>query len=364
MSKIDAFFKLMNMRKASHLYLAAGRQPALRIRGDIQFVKFRKYEEEELKGMVYKIVSREKLKQFKKNGTTCFTYESPDVGWYRGHLCRQQNGLSCIFKAIQNEVKTVEEFGLPPAVSQVASFQEGLVIVTGAKESGRTTTLAAILSEINRTRQAHILTIEDPVEFVHASNRSIIDQLEIGTHTPSYVSGLRKALRLKPNVILLGEMRDPEVIKLAIEAAVNGHLVLACMNTSGCSKAVEEIVDRLRGVDRPDFYSSLLARSLKAVFSQVLFKRIDREANIPAIEILLTNSVVRNYIIEGRAYMLDVQKVILKHQRQGMQTMDEAIMSLIEKGAVDVHDAYLKVSDKERFKPLLSHPPSDFTMVL
>ena len=363
MNKIDAFFKLMNMHNASHLYLAADRQPALRIRGDIQFVKFRKYEEEELKGMVFKIVSRERFKPFKENGTTCFTYESPDVGRFRGHLYRQLRGVACVFKAIQKEVKTVEELGLPPAISQAANLQEGLVIVTGARESGRTTTLAAIVGEINRNRQAHILTIEDPVEFVHTSNRSIIDQLEIGTHTASYASSLRSALRLKPDVILLGEMSDPEVTKLAIEAAVNGHLVLACMNTCGCSKAVEEIGDRLQGVDRPNVYNSLLARSLKAVFSQVLFKRIDREATIPAVEILLTNSVVRNYIIDGRPYMIEVQKVILKQQKQGMQTMDEAIMSLVKEGAIDAHDAFLKVSDKERFKPLLSHPPSDFTLV-
>ncbi len=363
MNRIDAFFKLMNMHNASHLYLAAGRQPALRIMGDIQFVKFGKYEEEELKGMVYKIVSRERFKPFKENGTTCFTYESPDVGQYRGHLYRQRLGVACVFKAIQKEAKTVEELGLPPAISQVATLREGLVIVAGPKESGKTTTLAAIVGEINRTRRAHILTIEDPVEFVHTSNRSIIDQLEIGTHTPSYASGLRNALRLKPDVILLGEMSDPEVIKLAIEAAVNGHLVLTCMNAFGCSKAVEEIVDRLQGVDRQNVYNSVLARSLKAVFSQVLFKRIDMEEYVPAVEILLANSVVRNYIIEGRPYMIEYQKIILKNQKQGMLTMDEAIMSLIKKGAIDAHDAFLKVSDRNRFMHLLVRPPADFTLV-
>jgi twitching motility protein PilT len=363
MNKIDAFFKLMNMHNASHLYLAAGRQPALRILGEVQFVKYKRYEEEELKGMVYEIVSRERFKTFKENGTTCFTYESPDVGRYRGHLYRQRQGLACVFKAIQKEAKTVEELGMPPAISQVASLQDGLVIVTGTRESGRTTILAAIVGEINRTRQAHIMTIEDPIEFVHTSNRSIIDQLEIGIHTPSYASGLRSALRLKPDVILVGEMSDPEVIHLAIEAAGNGHLVLACMNTFGCGKAVEALLARLRGTEQLNVYNSLLARSLKAVFSQVLFKRIDTEAYVPAVEILLANTVVRHFIIEGMADMIEERKIILKNQKQGMQTMDEAIMSLIKKGAIDAHDAYLKVSDKERFKPLLSHPPSDFTLV-
>lgn len=363
MSRIDAFFRLMKDHNASHLYLAAGRRPALRILGEVQFVKYKRYEEEELKGMVYKIVSREKFKPFKENGTTCFTYESPDVGRYRGHLYWQQHGLACVFKAIQNEAETVEELGLPTAISQVASLREGLVIVTGARESGRTTTLAAIVGEINRTRQAHILTIEDPIECLHANDQSMIDQLEIGTHTPSYANGLRNALRLNPDVILLGEMRDPEATRLAIEAAGNGHLVLACMNTFGSAKSVELIVDRLQGTDQPNVYNSLLARSLKAVFSQVLFKRIHREATIPAVEILLTNFVVRNYIIEGRAYMIDVQKIILKNEKQGMQTMDEAIMSLIKKGAVDAHDAYLKVSDRNRFMPLLVRPPADFTLV-
>jgi len=363
MSRIDAFFKLMNMHTASHLYLAAGRQPALRIMGDIQFVKYKKYEEEELREMVYEIVSREKFKPSKENGTTCFTYESPHVGRYRSHLYTQRQGLACVFKAIQNEAKTIKELGLPQLISQVAALPEGLIIVTGPKESGKTTTLGAIVREINRTRKAHIIAIEDPIEFVHTNDRSIIDQLEIGTHTPSYVSSLQNVLRLKPDVILLGEMSDPEVIKLATEAAGNGHLVLACMNTFGCSKSVETIVDRLQGTDRPNVYNSLLARSLKAVFSQVLFKRIDREAYIPAVEILMTNFVVRNYIFEGRAYMIDVQKVILKNEKQGMQTMDDAIMALVERGYIDVHDAYLKVSDKGRFMPLLKHPPSDFTLV-
>ncbi|MCF8026499.1 MAG: Flp pilus assembly complex ATPase component TadA, partial [Desulfobacteraceae bacterium] len=223
MAKIDAFFKLMNDQGASDLHLAAGQQPALRVRGEIERVKYKQLSNDDLRSMVYEITPEDKIKVFEETGDIDFGYEIPGLARYRANLFMQRNGVAAVFRQIPTNIMTVEQLGLPSVVSKLATLPRGLVVVTGPTGSGKSTTLAAITDEANRLRKDHIITIEDPIEFVHESKGCIINQREVGQHTQSFANALRGALREDPDVILVGEMRDLETISLAIEAASTGH---------------------------------------------------------------------------------------------------------------------------------------------
>ena len=231
MAKIDAFFKLMNDQGASDLHLVSGSQPILRIRGDMERVKYKVLENDELRAMLYEITPEEKIKVFEEMGDIDFGYELPGVARYRANFFRQVNGVGAVFRLIPNPVLTADQLGLPRVVTQLAMLQKGLVLVTGPTGSGKSTTLAAIIDYANKRRKDHIITIEDPIEFMHVSQGCIINHREVGRHTRSFASALRASLREDPDIILVGEMRDLETIQLAIEAASTGHLVFGTLHT-------------------------------------------------------------------------------------------------------------------------------------
>ena len=358
MAKIDAFFQLMHDQGASDLHLVTGQQPALRIRGDIERIKYNILDNDELKAMLYEIAPEHKVKQFEEAGDVDFAYEIPNLARYRANFFMQKYGVAAVFREVPTKIMTAQQLGLPPVVSRLASLPRGLVLVTGPTGSGKSTTLAAIIDEANRTRKDHIITIEDPIEFVHQSQGCLVNHREVGIHTKTFSAALRGALREDPDIILVGELRDLETIQMAIEAASTGHLVFGTLHTTSAAKTVDRIIEVFPAAEQMQIRSTL-ADGLRAVIAQVLFKRIDKKARIPALEILIANSAVRNLIRESKTYQLP--SMMQTGKKYGMQLLDDAIMDLMNKGWISPDDAYSKANDKTKFRPFLKTPPSDFT---
>jgi twitching motility protein PilT len=358
MAKIDAFFKLMNDQGASDLHLMAGLQPAIRVRGEIERIKYKVLDNNDLRSMIYEIAPEDKIKHFEETGDVDLGYEIPGLARYRCNFFMQRNGVAAVFRQIPNNIMGCEQLGLPSVIAKLATLPRGLVIVTGPTGSGKSTTLAAIIDEANRLRKDHIITIEDPIEFVHESRGCIVNQRELGVHTKTFTAALRGALREDPDIILVGEMRDLETMSLAIEAANTGHLVFTTLHTSSAMATVDRMVEVFPAAQQAQIRSNL-SDSIRAVVSQVLFKRIDRKGRCPALEILIATPAVRNLIREGKTHQLSSSMQVGK--KYGMQLLDESIMSLYNKGWISPEDAYLKAYDKQRFRPLLKTPPPDFT---
>jgi len=358
MAKIDAFFKLMHEQGASDLHLVAGQPPALRIRGEVERVKYKVLTSDDLRGMLYEITPEHKIKLFEETGDMDFGYEIPGLARYRANYFMQKNGVGAAFREIPNTIMTAEQLGLPPVASKLAMLPRGLILVTGPTGSGKSTTLASIIDVANRIRKDHIITIEDPIEFVHQSQGCIINQREIGIHTKSFSAALRGALREDPDIILVGEMRDLETISLAVEAATTGHLVFSTLHTSSAHKTVDRVVEVFPAQEQ-GLIRSTLADGLRAVISQVLFKRIDKIGRIVALEILIATPGVRNLIREGKSHQ--IPSMIQTGKKYGMTLLDDSIMDLFKRGNISAEDAYAKSNEKARFRPLLKGNPVDFT---
>ena len=360
MAKIDAFFQLMHDQGASDLHLVSGQQPALRIRGEMERVKFDVLANDGLKAMLYEITPEHKVKQFEETGDIDFAYEIPGLARYRANFFQQKYGIAAVFREIPSTILTAQQLGLPSVISQLATLPRGLVLVTGPTGSGKSTTLAAIIDEANRLRKDHIITIEDPIEFVHTSQSCIVNHREVGIHTKTFTSALRGALREDPDIILVGELRDLETISLAVEAASTGHLVFGTLHTTSAPKTVDRIIEVFPASEQMQIRSTL-ADGLRAVIAQVLFKRVDKKGRCAAMEILIANSAVRNLIRESKTFQ--IPSMIQTGKKYGMQLLDDAIMDLLNKGWISVEEAYIKANDKAKFRPLLKSPPTDFTEV-
>lgn len=358
MAKIDAFFKLMNEQGASDLHLASGQPPALRIRGDIERIKYKVLDNDDLRGMLYEIAPEQKIKLFEESGDVDFGYEIPGLARYRANFFMQKNGVGAVFREIPSAIMTAKQLGLPEVVSKLATLPRGLVLVTGPTGSGKSTTLAAVVDVANRARKDHIITVEDPIEFVHQSQGCIVNHREVGIHTASFSAALRGALREDPDIILVGEMRDLETISLAVEAASTGHLVFSTLHTSSAYKTVDRVIEVFPSSEQP-LIRSTLSDGLRAVIAQVLFKRIDRKGRVVALEILIANPAVRNLIREGKTHQ--IPSMIQTGKKYGMILLDDSIMGLYTKGMVSAEEAYAKANDKGRFRPLLKTAPPDFT---
>ena len=358
MARIDAFFKLMNDEGASDLHMISGQQPVLRIRGDMERVKYKAFQDEELKKMLYEICPEDKIKIYEETGDVDFGYEIAGMARYRANFFRQKNGIGAVFREIPSDILTCDQLGLPKVISKLAMLPKGLVLVTGPTGSGKSTTLAAIVDEANKKRKDHILTIEDPIEFVHQSQHCIVNHREVGTHTMSFSAALRGALREDPDIILVGEMRDLETFTLAMEAAMTGHLVFGTVHTLNAMKTVDRVVE-IFPADQQAQVRSTLADALRAVVSQTLFKRIDVKGRVAALEILICTPAVRNLIREGKTYQ--IPSAMQTGKKYGMQTLDDAILALLEKKQISAEDAYVNCTEKEKFAKFLKRPPADFT---
>ncbi|MCX7913470.1 MAG: type IV pilus twitching motility protein PilT [Thermodesulfovibrionales bacterium] len=348
MATIHDFLKYLIANKASDLHISAGSKPKIRKHGDLEDIpKCSELTDAYVKKILLEILSEEQVKSFTENKSLDFGYELSDFSRFRVNYFLQRNGMSGVFRAIPKDIPSFEELNLPKSLLKINTMNRGLVLVTGPTGSGKSTTLAALIDYINKNRKDHILTIEDPIEFVHQSKGCLISQREIGRHAKSFASALRAALREDPDVILVGEMRDLETIELAITAAETGHLVFGTLHTSSAAKTVDRIIDAFPAGQQAQI-RVMLAESLKAVIAQQLLKRIDKLGRIAAMEILFVNTAVSNLIREGKTFQ--IPSIIQTGKMEGMQLMDQTIMEYLMQKIISPEEAFLKANEKKTFE--------------
>src|ERR671918_1420616 len=356
MAKLDAFFKLMFDTGASDLHIVSGQPPILRVHGELERVKYDLLDDEHLRQMLYEIAPEQKIKQFEETGDVDFGYEIPGVARFRANYFMQKYGCGAVFRQIPTKVLTADELGLPPILKKTGMLHKGLVLATGPTGSGKSTTLAAIIDHANKHRKDHIITIEDPIEFVHQSQGCLVNHREVGIHTRSFSAALRGALREDPDIILVGEMRDLETIRLALEAANTGHLVFGTLHTTSASKTIDRVIEVFPAEEQAQVRNSL-STGLKVVIAQNLFKRIDKKGRCAALEILVCNNAVANMIRDARTFQ--IPSLMQTGKSIGMQTLDDAIMGVLQKGWISPEEAYDKCIDKTKFRSLLKTPPDE-----
>ena len=356
MARLDAFFKLMFDSGASDLHITSGQPPILRVHGELERVKYDPLDDETLRAMLYEIAPEQKIKTFEETGDIDFGYEIPGVARFRANYFMQKYGCGAVFRQIPTKVLTADDLGLPPILKKCAMLPKGLVLATGPTGSGKSTTLAAIVDHANKHRKDHIVTIEDPIEFVHASQGCLVNHREVGSHTRSFAAALRGALREDPDIILVGEMRDLETIRLALEAANTGHLVLGTLHTTNASKTIDRIIEVFPAEEQAQVRNGL-STGLKLVVAQNLFKRVDKKGRCAALEILVCTAAVGNLIREGKT--VQIPSAIQTGKQFGMQTLDDAIMAVLTKGWISAEEAYDKGIDKSKFRPMLKTPPDE-----
>jgi len=357
MARIDTYFKFMKEQDASDLHLSTGNQPMLRIHGELVRVDSPPLENDDLKALVYEIAPEQKIKVFEETGDVDFGYEYPGFARYLENFLNQKNGIAAVFRLIPSKVLTLEQLGLPPVLKRFAMLKKGMVLVTGPTGSGKSTTLAAMVDFANLHRRDHIITVEDPIEFVHRSQQCLVNHREVGVHTKSFASALRGALREDPDIVMVGEMRDLETIDLALTAAATGHLVFGTLHTSNAPKTIDRVIDVFPTNQQNQIRASL-SESLKGVVAQNLFKRIDKPGRVAALEILVCDSPIANLIREGKTHQIPGMMQVGK--KKGNQPLDDAIMEHLRSATISPEEAYEKATDKKKFRALLRNPPEDF----
>jgi twitching motility protein PilT len=351
MAYLDQFLSVIVKHGGSDLHIGVGQPPKMRMHGDIMPIRADPVTHEEATQMMSEISGPHNWEIFEQRGDLDFAYEMDEASRFRSNYFKQSNGYGAVFRLIPTKIATLEQLGIPLVVREFANLRGGLVLVTGPTGSGKTTTQAALIDYINRNFSKHVVTIEEPIEFVHDNKRSTITQREVPGNSTSFADALKAALREDTDIVLVGEMRDLETISLALTAAETGLLVFGTLHTNNARKTVDRMVD-VFPADRQPQARAMLANSLRGVVAQLLLKRADRPGRIAVNEILISNPAVAAIIREGATQKL--QDVIVSGRAQGMQFMDDTIWALLEKGIVSPHEAFMKAIDKNRFKPFLS----------
>ena len=350
MAHLDELLRQLQECGGSDLHLAAGTVPRMRRRGELENVEDRPpLSDEELKALLRELANEEQWRDFEESMDVDFAYGLPGVARFRANFFQQENGAAAVLRIIPEKILSLEELGVPPAIESLASLDKGLVLVTGPTGSGKSTTLAAVIDHINANRELHIVTIEDPVEFVHANKKSVVSHREVGAHTGGFGPALRSAIRQDADVVLVGEMRDTETIGLAITAAEMGLLVFGTLHTNSAPKTIDRIIDAFPAREQNQVRLSL-SESLSGIVSQLLIPTADGKGRCAVHEILLRTSGLANVVREGNTHMLG--SLIQSGRAAGMQTMDDALFAAVNDGRVRAADAYLKAADKSRFEPL------------
>jgi len=355
--KIDAFFQYMFDQGASDLHLSSGKPPMVRLHGELEPVaSLPPLQHADLIELLEEIAPPLKWDQFGRTGDVDFGYEIPGMSRFRCNFFNQRNGCAAVFRQIPSKVLTAEQLGLPPVLLKASMLKKGLVLVTGPTGSGKSTTLAAMVDYANKNRRDHILTVEDPIEFVHESQGCMINHREVGLHTESFAAALKGALREDPDIIMVGEMRDLETIRLAVEAAATGHLVFGTLHTTNAAKTVDRVIEVFPAEEQSQIRNTL-STSLRCVVAQNLFKRTDVKGRCSALEVLTCNSAVGNLIRDNKTFQIPSAMQLGK--KQGMQTLDDAIMELLNKKWISAEEAYDKSIDKTRFQSLVKLTAED-----
>lgn len=343
--KLDELLKFSVKQGSSDLHISAGLPPMIRVDGDVRRINVPDLSEEDVRNLIYSGMNDEQIRGFEDTWESDFSIAIKNVARFRVNVFNQDRGLSAVFRTIPDEILTLEDLGCPESFKNIIDVPRGLVVVTGPTGSGKSTTLAAMMNYLNETKNEHILTIEDPIEFVHQSKKCLINQREVHRDTRSFSNALRSALREDPDIILVGEMRDLETIRLALTAAETGHLVFGTLHTSSAAKTVDRIIDVFPG-DEKQLVRSMLSESLRAVIAQTLMKKIGG-GRTAAWEIMIGTSAIKNLIREDK--VAQMYSSIQTGRSHGMQTLDQHLKELVQRGLVDHEQARSKAVNKDDF---------------
>src|ERR1700726_2641379 len=354
MPSLDQFLRVIVNQGGSDLHIGEGQPPKMRKHGDVGPIRDEPITHKEASSMLSEVCGPRNWELFEERGDLDFAYEMDAASRFRCNYLKQANGYGAVFRLIPTKIATLEQLGIPLVVKEFAQLRGGLVLVTGPTGSGKSTTLAALIDYINENFSRHIVTIEEPIEFVHDKKRSIITQREVPMDSESFPVALKAALREDADIVLVGEMRDLETVALALTAAETGLLVFGTLHTNNARKTVDRMVDVFPASRQPQA-RAMLANSLRGVLAQLLLKKADGSGRVAVNEILIANAAVSAIIREGATQKL--QDVIVSGKAQGMQFMDDTIWGVLQKGIVSPHEAFMKAIDKNRFKPFL--PPEE-----
>jgi twitching motility protein PilT len=332
--------------KASDLHLSSGLPPMIRVHGDVRRINLPAMEHKDVHGMVYDIMNDGQRKIYEETLECDFSFEIPNLARFRVNAFNQHRGAGAVFRTIPSKVLTLEELNCPKIFKEISEYPRGIVLCTGPTGSGKSTTLAAMVNHVNENDYGHILTVEDPIEFVHESKKCLINQREVGPHTLSFANALRSALREDPDVILVGEMRDLETIRLALTAAETGHLVFGTLHTSSAAKTVDRIVDVFPAAEK-EMVRAMLSESLRAVISQTLLKTKDGNGRVAAHEIMIGTPAIRNLIRENK--VAQMYSAIQTGQNFGMQTLDQNLIEMVRRNIVSSSEARFRAANKDAF---------------
>ena len=346
MARIDAFLKLGLAQGCSDVHLAVGIPPMLRMNGDLMPIKFRELSETELSSYVLEILTTNQKETLEAGHDLDFSYVGEEGSRYRVNVFRKVTGYGAVFRHIPGDVPTLEQLNVPAVLTEFCNYHQGMVLVTGSTGTGKSTTLAAMVNHLNETRNLNIISLEDPIEFVHNSKNCQVVQRELGTHLTSFADGVRSAMREDPDVILVGELRDVDTISMATTAAETGHLVLGTLHTTSAVKTIDRIIDALPGELREQT-KSFLSMSLKAVVTQVLIKTPDGRGRRAVLEILINNRAISKLITTDQTHQ--IQSQLQTGKDLGMQVMDNALLDAISAKQIDPDDAFRFATDKKKF---------------
>lgn len=349
MAKLDELFVLMKKEHASDLHLTSGAPPYLRIHGEMVKLNHRDLTAEETQALIFEILTEKQKRNFIENWELDCSYHIDTVGRFRCNVFMQRRGIAAVFRIIPENIQTIAELGMPSSLLDLIDVHKGLVLVTGPTGSGKSTTLAALIHHINMTQRAHIVTVEDPIEFVHQNQKSLVNQREVSSHTKSFANALKAALREDPDIILVGEMRDLETISLAMTAAETGHLVFGTLHTNSAPKTVDRIIDVFPEAQQSQI-RVMLSESLRGVIAQALLPKADRQGRVAVLEVLINTPAVANLIREGKTFQ--IPSSMQTGKAQGMSTFENSVMDLVKSGQVNKNDAMAFLGKKDTSAPV------------